>query len=403
MDDKIKQDINFLEYPLWMQQIQKVTGQIVKWEDQDGYIFEAAGGVPSKVDILFLYYFMLEAQNNSWNDTLIFSRYQVLNGCGMNVGKTERDRLKVSLEIWKRITIAFSGTFYSGKEYHAMEFGIIDDWAIREDKRLEVRLNRRWIEKIKQSEFFKYISFNQMKQLRSPLALRLYEILVKNFYRRDTWEIDVLKLALKIPMTEKYIAHIAPKITAATKRISEKTELNIEVKVLKQGRGQGKFVFTRKANNNPQQQELFPPEKPGHPQPIEIPQEIMEQIPETWRADSLAMATEISQKSGAGELMECISFVNKAITGGTSLKRGYGAYLRSVYQNGWHRQAQEMKEAGEKAQAQAEQEKDRAALESMRTMPESYLKVEAITGNRFAIQALRERSGESSPVNKTTA
>jgi len=34
---------------------------------------------------------------------------------------------------------------------------------------------------------------------------------------------------------------------------ADKTELNIEVKVIKQGRGQNKFVLTRKAKRKPQQ------------------------------------------------------------------------------------------------------------------------------------------------------
>lgn len=259
MDTQIKQDINFLEHPLWMQTVEKDSGRIVKWKDQDGYNFEASGGVPSKVDMLFLYYFMLESQNNNWNDTMYISRYQVLSGCGMGVGKNERDRLKASLEIWKRVTISFSGTFYSGKGYHHMEFGIIDDWGIREDdNKLEIRLNRKWIEKIKQSDFFKYISFSQMKSLRSPLALRLYEILVKSFFKRTAWEIDILKLANKIPMSEKYITHIIPKIEAATKRISDKTDLKISVEVVREGRGKGKFCFKKEGHQKPQQQELFP-------------------------------------------------------------------------------------------------------------------------------------------------
>lgn len=355
MNDNVKQDINFLEYPLWMQQTKKATGQIVTWKDKEGYTFEAAGGVPSKVDMLFLYYFMLEAQNSNWDETLVLSRYQVLNGCGMNVGKTERDRLKRSLEIWKRVTISFSGTFYSGQEYHDMEFGIINDWVARKkDNKLEIELNKRWIEKIKQSEFFKYISFGQMKALRSPLALRLYEILVKTFYRRDSWDVDVFKLAQKIPMTEKYVAHITPKIKAATKRISDKTELNIKVQLVKQGRGKGKFVFTRKSKQKPRQQDLFPSEDTGKPQVAEIPQEMMVQIPEQWRGDAQGMAVEILQKSGAGELDECILFVNDAIAGGIQIKKGYGAYLRSAYQGGWHRDAKATKEADGKAKAQAE-------------------------------------------------
>ncbi len=259
MEKSIKQDINFLENPLWMQTAKKPNRELVIWEDNDGYVFEAARGVPGKVDVLILYSLLLECQNNNWSDTLYMSRYQILKGCDMNVGKPEQERLKQALEAWKRVTISFSGTFYSGKAYHYMEFGIIDDWGIRkEDHKIEIRLNRKWIEKIRKSEFFKYVSFVQMRSLRSPLALRLYEILIKVFYKRTTWEIDALKLAEKIPMAEKYFSDIAPKIEAATKRISDKTDLNIVVEVIREGRGKGKFYFKKIDKQKPYQQNLFP-------------------------------------------------------------------------------------------------------------------------------------------------
>jgi len=334
MTDNIKQDINFLEYPLWMQSAHPADGKVVTWEDSDGYRFEASRGVPSKVDMLFLYYLMLESQNNNWNQIVKISRYQILKACGMNVGRKERARLIQSLEAWKRVTIAFTGTFYNGMAYEFLEFGIINDWGIHEqDKKLEIELNKKWITKIKQSEFFKYISFVQMKQLRSPLALRMYEILVKTFYKRNSWEIDVLKLAAKIPMIEKYFADIVPKIEAATRRIKEKTDLDITVKVIKQGRGQGKFIFTKKEKSAPPG-ELFPsPEVP----PSEIPVAILDMIPQEWRESAIAEANRLFKIAGEEELQECIKKINQAIKKGTQIN-SYGGYLRRCHDEKWHKQ-----------------------------------------------------------------
>ncbi len=365
MNDNIKQDINFLEYPLWMQSSQIADGQVITWEDREGYKFEASRGVPSKVDMLFLYYLMLESQNNNWNNIVRFSRYKILNACGMIPSKEKRDRLIQSLEAWKRITISFSGTFYTGIKYSTLEFGIIDYWGFREDdQRIEIHFNPLWIEKIKQSEFFKYLSFGQMKRLRSPLALRLYEILGKTFYKRDVWEIDVLKLAGKIPMAEKYIAHIIPKIEAATKRIREKTTLDITVKIVKQGRGQGKFVFTKKENKGkPEAKEsscaLLPPLPEPPPSVLKTPQltqtqpptpppslpiEILNLIPEEWRDNSLAEAERILQVSGEEALARCIQKINHAIKKGTAIG-SYGGYLRLSHDEKWyeHKSAEEIK------------------------------------------------------------
>ncbi len=257
MDENVKQDINFLEYPIWMQSHRKPNKTLTMWEDRDGYTFEASRGVPGKVDMLFMYYFLLECQNQNWADKLCLSRYKILKECGMNIGNTEKKRLIASLEAWKRVTVSFSGTFYTGVSYDYMEFGIVDDWCIREeDNRLEIRLNQKWIEKIKGSEFFKYVSFTQMRSLRSPLALRLYELLVKTFYQRSKWEIDVLKLAGKIPMSERYFSDIVPKIEAATKRIRENTDLRIFVETVKTTRGEGKFIFTKGVGNGSDKQPI---------------------------------------------------------------------------------------------------------------------------------------------------
>ena len=245
---EFKQDINFLEYPLWMQRERDNT-KIAKFTDVEGYTFEALGGIPSKVDILFLYYILTISQQENWTQQLTLSRYKIMESCGVIPSAPNYKRLEESLDKWKQVQVSFAGTFYTGKVYSFMKFSIIDYYGFNEtDKKIEIHFNGKWLEKIKASEFYKFVSFDRMKELRSPLALRLYEILGKTFYKRDVWEIDVLKLAGKIPMSEQYIAHIIPKIEAATKRIREKTDIDITVKTVKQDRGQGKFIFTKQEN-----------------------------------------------------------------------------------------------------------------------------------------------------------
>lgn len=359
METEFKQDINFLEHPLWMQK-ERNNSEISKFTDIDGYTFEASGGVPSKVDILFLYYMLLISQHKNWSYKLVFSRYEILNACGISISKQNYDRLEESLYKWKRITISFSGTFYTGVKYSTLEFGIINDWGFREDdQRIEIHFNEKWLEKIKASEFYKFISFNHMKELRSPLALRLYEILVKTFYKRDVWEIDVLKLAAKIPMAEKYFADVVPKIEAATKRIREKTDLNIALKVIKQSRGQGKFIFTKKENKVKIEAKesscelLLPPPEPP-PSVLKTPQltqtqpsipiEILHLIPEEWRDNALSEAERILKVSGGEILKRCIQKINYSIKKGTEIG-SYGGYLRRCYDEKWyeHKSAEEIK------------------------------------------------------------
>ncbi len=240
----VKQDINFHEYPIWFQNVRQGEGLI--WKDREGFIYRTGYKVPTKTDVIFLYYLMLYSQKHEWTDELTLSQRSILKGCGIEPGKRWADRLKDSLERWEHVGIKFEGTFYNGVGYQTLHFGIIDAWGIEEEtKKLWIRFSPEWLLKIKESNFFKYLDFNQIKTLRSPLTLRLYEILIKSFQSRDIWEIDALKLAAKIPMAEKYAADIIPKIQASTNRINEKTSLKLALNVVRIKRGYAKFIFRK--------------------------------------------------------------------------------------------------------------------------------------------------------------
>ena len=110
---------------------------------------------------------------------------------------------------------------------------------------LNIRFAPKWLEWIKNSDYFRYIDFRQMKSLGSPLATRLYEILIKSFQGRNEWSIDALKLAAKIPMKEEYVADILPKIVKAVDIINAKTDLDITITVKRPQRGQAVITFRK--------------------------------------------------------------------------------------------------------------------------------------------------------------
>jgi hypothetical protein len=244
--DLVKQDISFLEYPLWFQD-EKMAEQINEgylWQDREGYIYRAGYKPPVKVDRLFLLYLTLKSQSAGWPEIIELSKYEILNACGISPNTHWYQRLEDSLERWKMVGVKFQGTFYDGKNYSSLNFGIIDSWNInKKTKKIQVRFSPEWLLQQKQSLFYKMIDFNEVLALRSPLTIRLYEILVKSFQNRSLWEIDVLKLAQKIPMREEYPAHIIPKIKAAVNRINEGTELQLELEIRRPRWGKAIFVF----------------------------------------------------------------------------------------------------------------------------------------------------------------
>jgi len=241
----IKQDINFCEYPIWFQD-SKQQGAGLVWTDRKGFTYRIGYKMPTKTDVIFLYYLMLRSQQAGWKDELTLTQREILGGCGISPGKRDADRLKDSLERWKMVGIQFSGTFYNGKEYQTMSFGVIDEWDLEKGTgHLNIRFAPKWLEWIKNSDYFRYIDFRQMKSLGSPLATRLYEILIKSFQGRNEWSIDTLKLATKIPMKQKYVADILPKIVKAVDIINAKTDLNITITVKRPQRGQAVITFRK--------------------------------------------------------------------------------------------------------------------------------------------------------------
>jgi len=318
MADILKQNINFLEYPLWSI-TNRNSKEISYWVDNEKYQFKCIGKMPNQIDILYLYYILLECQNQNWTNELIFTKYQIMNGCGFNKGKINRNRLDECLDKWHSVVIKFKGTFYDNKKYIEMKFHIIESVKIREDKKIIIRLNNEWVTKIKNSHFFKYISFNDMRALRSPLAMRLYELLIKTFHNREDWQIDVIKLAEKIPMAEKYITHIIPKIRTSVKRINDKTELKVSMKVIRKGRNNALFVFTKKNIAYTIQKELFN---------TDIENDILCLIPNQFIDNSRIICNEIIDKSDKETLKRCIIYANSH-----NNVKNYGALLRKIYKD----------------------------------------------------------------------
>jgi len=245
MKELIKQDINFCEYPIWFQD-SKQQGAGLVWTDRKGFTYRIGYKMPTKTDVIFLYYLMLRSQRAGWKDELTLTQREILRGCGIPPGKRDADRLKDSLERWKMVGIKFTGTFYDGKDYQTLSFGVIDEWDLEKGTgHLNIRFAHKWLEWIKNSNYFRYIDFQQMKSLGSPLAIRLYEILIKSFQGRNEWSIDTLKLATKIPMKQKYVANVLPKIIKAVDTINAKTDLKITIIVKRPQRGQAVITFRK--------------------------------------------------------------------------------------------------------------------------------------------------------------
>ncbi len=244
----VKQNINCLENPLWFQdeQLAQTSEDGYVWRNDKGYIFRAGYKPPVKTDGIFLLYLLLQCQRENWSDEITLTRYQVVNGCGLSHSQVWYNRLEDSLRRWAMVGVEFHGVFYDKKEYDTIFFGIVDSWKIEKGtKLLKVRFSPQYLEIMRKTTFCRYLNFDQLKTLRSPLATRLYEILIKNFKDRFIWEIEATKLAEKIPMAEKYPAHILSKIRPAINRISKHTDMQLSLDTRKNDEGKVILIFQK--------------------------------------------------------------------------------------------------------------------------------------------------------------
>ena len=70
MNNLIKQDINFLEYPLHFVEVKSLKKGFI-WQDMDGYIYKSIYKAPNSFDALILMYLLLESQKQA--DPGVFS------------------------------------------------------------------------------------------------------------------------------------------------------------------------------------------------------------------------------------------------------------------------------------------------------------------------------------------
>ena len=222
----IKQDMNFMEYPLYTlsenpgkNDISVVFGN-KKFEVNVGY------KTPNSTDMLFLYYFLKLSQENNYINEFRLTKYNVINNITNTNGGYYYNRLKESLKIWRNTGLSFEGTFYNGKVYETMVFGVLDEGKIEKDGKVYVKLNSTFLEIIEKSKFYRYINFEEFKRLRKPMARRLYEILKKSSL---PLKIEIIKLSKKMNLSLKYPSDILKKLIPAINEISKQTDLKVEI------------------------------------------------------------------------------------------------------------------------------------------------------------------------------
>ena len=220
---KIKQDINFLNEPLWLVNL-KQDNKGFSWIDKDHYTFSSKYKAPDKIDILILLYLMLESQKCN-NREINTTKHQILRNCNLATSKQYYDRVEESLKRWLGVNILFKGSFYNDGHYISEGFHIVESYKIDTNARnVNVVLNKKWMDRIKESNYYRYIDFDYYTALKRPVSRRLFELLIKE---NTTCKYKLIRLGEKLTLQgtgrggKLWASEVLAKVKAAINEIDK--------------------------------------------------------------------------------------------------------------------------------------------------------------------------------------
>ena len=211
----VKQDMNFLEFPLWVTDKRETQSSFVIEVKNGKYFFNANSeiGIPDSFDALILYYFLFISQNKN-SRSITFNKFEICKNLKLPKNSKNYNRIEKSLDIWGGVYIKFEGCFYVGdQKYTSMGFHIFKHKTKEKtgnkhnviEKIIELEFDRDFSNAICDSKFFKNIDLNLWIALKRPLARRLYEYLLKQFINKGKFSISSEKLFPKIGLNiERY-------------------------------------------------------------------------------------------------------------------------------------------------------------------------------------------------------
>jgi len=175
MNKLIKQDINFMEYPLYVLSKKTEKEDIEICIDNKKYRLNVGYKTPNSTDMLFLYYFIKLSQEKNYKRKLVLKKSKVVKDVAPNDASYYYKRLKETLEIWRNTGLTFQGTFYNGENYETLVFGVLDHGELKDDGTVLVTFNETFLKILEETNFYRYIDFNELKRLKKPISRRLYE------------------------------------------------------------------------------------------------------------------------------------------------------------------------------------------------------------------------------------
>lgn len=131
------------------------------------------------------------------------------------------------MQKWTFVKIEFEGIFCLGDSYTTKSFNVIDEMNLcRKKREVFIRFDRKFLQQLRDSSFYKYLDHNDFKQCDAALTLRLYEFLSRNFERTNTFSVNMQSLAKNLTLSKRvgngkyYPSDVLPKIKASLEELN---------------------------------------------------------------------------------------------------------------------------------------------------------------------------------------
>lgn len=235
---------NLLEYPIFSMErsrVNKTTDEYI-WREKDisgrvicerKFNINCVYGIPNAFDMnvfntLMRIYVKQSGLYNKKNE-IHFTIYELIKEMGLPVhhGGVVKE-VKESLKRMANSTLNFENAFYKEKEKVTKIVHLLVRIEIYEKQKgnrpinmIKVVLDDELVSSIER-KYFNLIDFDVYKSLPSGLPRRLYEYLEKKKYRKDQFEIEIKKLANRIPLKTRKISQLKELLGRANRELKQK-------------------------------------------------------------------------------------------------------------------------------------------------------------------------------------
>jgi len=234
---------NLLEYPIFSMERKKVsrTTDEYIWREKDtagNVIIErkfkvnCVYGIPNAFDMNVFNGIMTiftKKRGSYKKNEVHFTIYELIKEMKLAPDGNTIKRVKESLERMANTSLHFENAFFVEKERMTVIVHLLVRIEVYEKKQgrkiinmIKTVLDDELVNSI-EKKYFKLIDYKVYNSLPSGLPRRLYEYLEKKKYRKNQFEIDIKKLAKRIPLKTSKISQLKELLGKASNELKEKS------------------------------------------------------------------------------------------------------------------------------------------------------------------------------------